>query len=151
MRTILALLAAAWISVGSAFAYDAAEVTARIKEFVDAFNKGDVQATAALCADETIIIDEFPPHVWSGAGACAKWLHDYDLDARKNGITDGVVTVRRIQHLDVTGDVAYAVAISNYAYNLKGKSMKETEVPFTLVLKKGTGGWRIIGWAWPKN
>jgi ketosteroid isomerase-like protein len=151
MRTMIALLAAALLSAGTALANDAADVTARVKEFVDAFNKGDVNATTAICAGETVIIDDFPPHVWSGAGACAKWMSDYDSDAKKNGITDGVVTVTGMRHVDVSGDVAYAVAVSDYVYKLKGKTVKQTQVPFTLVLRKATGGWRITGWAWPKS
>src|SRR5512134_3276330 len=82
-------------------------VMAAVHQFVDAFNKGDTKAAAAVCADETSIIDEFPPHEWHGAGACAKWMADYDVDAKKNSITDGVVTLGTPKHVDVTADRAY--------------------------------------------
>jgi hypothetical protein len=49
-------------------------VLATVHKFVDAFNKGDTKAAVAACADQTSIIDEFPPHQWHGAGACASFL-----------------------------------------------------------------------------
>ena len=74
-------------------------VLASINQFVDGFNKGDTKTAAAACADETSIIDEFPPHEWHGSGACAKWLNDFDADAQKNGITDGVVKLGKASHV----------------------------------------------------
>ena len=66
---------------------------AAVRQFVDGFNKGDEKIMAGSCADEVSIIDEFPPHEWHGAGACATWSKAYDADAKKNGITDGVVVL----------------------------------------------------------
>jgi hypothetical protein len=65
-------------------------VIATVHQFVDAFNKGDTKTAASVCAEETSIIDEFPPHEWQRTDACMKWMNDYDADAKKNGITDGV-------------------------------------------------------------
>ena len=61
---------------------------------VDGFNKGDTKTAAAACADQTAIIDEFAPHAWQGTGACLAWMKDYDSDAKKEGITDGIVDPR---------------------------------------------------------
>ena len=69
-----------------------------------------MKAVAATCADQAFIIDEFPPHEWHGAGACAKWMDDYDADAKKNGITDGIVTLGVPLHVDVTADRAYVAS-----------------------------------------
>jgi len=68
-------------------------VLATVRQFVDGFNKDDAKTMLATCADPTSILDEFSPYEWHGAGACAKWMGDYDADAKKNGITDGVVTL----------------------------------------------------------
>src|SRR5215510_12903640 len=84
-----------------------AEVMSTVTQFVDSFNKGDAKTAAASCADQTIIIDEFPPHEWHGAGACMTWMNDYDADAKKNAITDGSVTLAKPKHVDVSGDHAY--------------------------------------------
>ncbi|WP_238391003.1 MULTISPECIES: nuclear transport factor 2 family protein [unclassified Mycolicibacterium] len=37
-----------------------------VHRYVDAFNKGDVDAMAAVCADPMQILDGMSPHVWQG-------------------------------------------------------------------------------------
>jgi hypothetical protein len=130
---------------------DTTGVMAAVHQFVDAFNKGDTKTAAAACADQTSIIDEFPPHEWHGAGGCAKWTQDYDADAKRNGITDGVVTLSTPKHIDITPDRAYVVVPADYVYKQKAKPVKETGSILTVALKKGASGWRITAWAWTKN
>jgi ketosteroid isomerase-like protein len=127
------------------------DVMATVNRFVDAFNKGDTTAVAAMCAEQTSIIDEFPPHEWHGGGACSKWVNDYNTDALKNGITDGIVTLGTPLHVDISADRAYVVAPANYTYKQRGTEVKEVGSIFTLVLQKGAGGWRLTGWAWAKH
>jgi hypothetical protein len=120
MRKVLFALAVAVLAAGPVVASDKSDVLAPVHQFVDAFNKGDTKTAAAVCSDQTSIIDEFPPHEWHGAGACAKWMSDYDADAKKNGITDGVVTLSAPRHVDVTSDTAYVVVPANYEFKKKG-------------------------------
>ena len=150
MIKFLVALALAAAATTPPAADDKTDVMATINQFVDGFNKGDTRATAA-CADQTSIIDEFPPHEWHGAGACLAWMKDYDKDAKKNAITDGVVTLGKPKHLDVDGIYAYVVIPSEYSYKKKGKPVKEKDSAFTFVLKKGPAGWKITGWSWAKN
>jgi hypothetical protein len=128
-----------------------ADVLKSAHEFVDAFNKGDTKAAVAACADAVSIVDEFSPFVWHGTGACAVWMKDYDADAAKRGITDGVVSLGTPLHVDVDGNRAYVVIPSTYAFKLKGKAVKETGSLFTFAMLKGPKGWRIVGWSWAKN
>jgi ketosteroid isomerase-like protein len=152
MPKILVLaLAVVVLTAGQAAASDKTDVMKVVRQFVDGFNKGDTKAAVAACAEEASIIDEFPPHEWHGAGACSKWIDDYDADARKNGITDGVVTLRAPWHVDVTGDRAYVVAPVNYTYKQKRKLVKEIGSLLTVTLQKSGAGWRITGWAWSKH
>jgi ketosteroid isomerase-like protein len=142
-----------WAAVAGAQTSGAAQspVVAAVKQFVDGFNKGDVKAMSASCADQVSILDEFPPHEWHGTGACAKWAGDYDVDAKKNGITDGVVTLSTPTHVDVTADRAYVVVPADYRFKVKGKPTGEVGSIITLALVKGAGGWKITGWAWAKH
>ena len=126
-------------------------VMSAVNQFVDSFNKGDAKTAAAACAEQTSIIDEFPPHEWHGAGACSKWMNDYDTDAKNRGITDGLVTLGKVRHVDVSGDLAYVVVPADYAYKMKGKPIKETGSILTIVLGKRAAGWRITAWSWSKN
>jgi ketosteroid isomerase-like protein len=148
MRTLLFAFAIAIVSAAPAFASDQTDVMVPIHQFVDGFNKGDAKSALAACAEETSIIDEFPPHEWHGAGACAKWADDYVANAKKDGITDGVVKLHKPLHVAVTGDRAYVVIPTDYVYKQNGKAMKETKAAFAFALHKGAAGWRITGWSW---
>jgi ketosteroid isomerase-like protein len=151
MNPLLIALAAILLSQTPAPAPQNVAVMAPLHQFIDGFNKGDTKSALGACAEQTSIIDEFPPHEWHGAGACAKWAADYDADEKKNGVTEGVVTLTGTRHLAVTGDRAYVVALVNYAYKLKGKPMKETGSTLTVALQKTAGGWRMTAWTWSKN
>ena len=126
-------------------------VLASVHRFIDGFNKGDTQAMLSVCADQTSIVDEFPPHEWHGAGACAKWISDFDADANKHGITDPVVTPHAPWHVDITADRAYVVMPVDYTLKQKGKPVTELGSVITLTLQKIPSGWRITGWAWAKH
>lgn len=151
MQRIVAAIAVAVFAAGPAFASEKTDVMVPVRQFVDGFNKGDTKTALAACADQTSIIDEFPPHEWHGAGACAKWANDFDADAKKNGITDGVVTLGTPRHVDITGDRAYVVVPTNYTFKKKGKPARETGSILTIALQKEATGWRISGWSWAKR
>jgi ketosteroid isomerase-like protein len=148
MALAVAALAAEPVAAGAS---EKTEVMAVVHQWVDGFNKGDTKSALATCADETSIIDDIPPHEWHGAGACSKWANDYDADAKKNDITDGIVTLGKPRHIDVAGDRAYIVVPANFTYKEKGKPMKETGSMVTVALQKGGSGWRIIGWSWAQH
>ena len=151
MHRISIALALAALLQGTTAGQDKTAVMAPVRQFVDAFNKGDTKTAAAMCADQTSIIDEFPPHAWQGAGACGRWMNDYDADAKKNGVTDGVVTLGSPRHIDSTASHAYVVVPADYTYKQKGKVVKETGSMLTVALQIGASGWRIIAWSWTKN
>ena len=148
MRTLLMVLMAAALAAGPAFAADKDDVMTQIRQFVDGFNKGDVKSALATCAEQTSIIDEFPPYEWHGAGACQTWANDFDAFVKKSGIADAKVTLGKPRHVDVSGDRAYVVVPANYTFRQKGKAVKETKATMTLALHKGAAGWRITGWSW---
>ena len=155
MRIALAALTA-WatlsgISAQTGKSAESTAVTAVVTQFVGAFNKGDTKVIAATCADQTDIVDEFPPHQWHGAGAALKWVADFDTDAKKRNITDAVVTLGQFRHVDVSGNVAYVVVSGDYDFKLAGKPVKETNSTMTLVLHKSAGHWRISAWTWSKS
>jgi hypothetical protein len=125
-----------------------AEVIASVTRFVEGFNKGDTKTLVKSCSSETAIIDEFPPHVWHGVGACAAWARDYNANAKRLDITDGVVTLGKATHVDVTGDRAYVVIPSDYSFKQKGKPVKETGSAFSFAMQKVGPTWKIAGWSW---
>src|SRR5262249_51448929 len=121
-------------------------------QFSDSLNKGDVKNALAACATPVAIIDEFPPHEWQGATACADWANDFVAYNKQLEITDPMVKLGKPKHVDITGgDRAYAVFPATYTYKQHGKRVTESGSIMTVALQKGAAGWRITGWAWAKH
>ncbi len=151
MRKILIALAVVVLATSAASASEKTDVMAPVNQFVDGFNKGDMASALAACADQTSIVDDFAPHQWQGTGACAAWAKDFDAEVKKDGMSNGVVTLGKPRHVDITGDVAYVVVPASYTYKEHGKMVNESGSTFTVVLRKGGAGWRIIAWTWSKG
>lgn len=151
MRKLFGVFVIAVLAAGPVAATEKTDVMMSVHQFIDGFNKGDVKTALAACAEQTSIVDDFPPHEWHGPGACATWANDFGADAQKNGITDSFVTLGKPRHVDITADRAYVVAPVTYAYKRRGKPVQETGATITLALQKVTAGWRITGWAWAKK
>lgn len=152
MNKIIIALVLAILAAGTTTALgQKKDVMVPIRQFVDGFNKGDTKSAVAACSAQTSIIDEFPPHEWHGEGACMNWANDYEADAKKNRITDGVVTLGTPKYVDISGDRAYVVIPSNYTFKKKGKRFAEMGSMFTFALQRESAGWRIVGWSWAKR
>ena len=146
MYRIWMALTAGILLAGPAAA-DKTDVMSVVHHWAAAFNKGDMQSMAATCADQASIIDDFPPHVWTGAAACAKWASDFQDFVKTTGSSDPAVTVGKPWHVDVTADLAYVVAPTSYTFKQKGTPVQQGGV-VTIALQKGSTGWQVIGWAW---
>ncbi len=82
MHKIFVALAMAVLAAGPAAATEKTDVMMPVHQFVNGFNKGDIKTALTACAEQTSIIDAFPPHEWHGAGACSNWANDFDADAK---------------------------------------------------------------------
>jgi ketosteroid isomerase-like protein len=130
-------------------ASQSADVMLPVHHFVDGFNRNDIKMVEGACANETFIIDDFPPHQWHGSGAGAKWFHDLAGFGKNYGMSDPFVSLRQPRKINVSGNRAYAIVPIDLKYNENGHSVARTGV-MTLVLRKGTAGWRIgaLTWTW---
>jgi len=144
---VVIAVAIAVVGAGPVVASQEADVMAPVRQFVDGFNKSDIKMAQAACADQTFIIDDFPPHEWRGSGATSKWFRDLTRMGKKNGMSDSFVTLLKPRQVEATGTHAYVVVPINLRYNDKGQLVKRTGL-MTLALHKGVDGWRITAWAW---
>src|SRR5690348_5120643 len=83
---------------------------AAVRQFVEAFNRDNIDLAQAACADETSIIDDFPPHEWTGPGATTRWYRDMARMATEFGMSDPSVTLNEPRHVKVSDRHAYVVA-----------------------------------------
>ena len=118
-----------------------------ITGIIDKFNAGDAKAWLSAQADDTLIVDEFAPHAWSGAGSPKRWLDDYAKDATANGITGGRVDYGQPLQARSDGRTAYVVLPTTYRFMQKGMKMAEPS-SMTFVMKRHGNGWKISSWTY---
>jgi hypothetical protein len=71
MQKIWIALTIAVLTAGPSVASEETDVMVPVHQFVDGFNKGDTKSALAAYAEQTSIVDEFPPYEWHGMGACS--------------------------------------------------------------------------------
>ena len=107
MKQVATALLALVLFVPVAIAASRDDVSAPVRQFIDGFNTGNVQAEFAAYATGAItIVDEFAPHIWAGPDAAHQWAEAYDKHAQATGVTDGRVTYGKPTRTEVDGDVA---------------------------------------------
>lgn len=122
-----------------------------VRQFVDAFNKGDVKKMAATCDRPMAILDGTWPHVWYGANACEDWYRDVLIDGEHIGASGYRVALGEPWHVNAKGDHAYVVIPAGMTFKLRGTDRSQSGALFTLALRKVSGEWRIASWAWAKG
>jgi len=143
MNKVVISLAVGVLAAGSALASDKADITAVLNQWNDA----DTAKSVATCAPDAAVIDDVPPFEWHGPNACSNWAKDFESWAQKEGVTDAIGTIGNPRQLIISGDRAYAVVPTTFAFTEKGKPVKITATT-TFALHKTAAGWRITAWAW---
>lgn len=147
MKSLIGLTGALLLMTApSAFAGDAG-VEATIRQFADAFNKGDMKTAKALHIAAPVITDEIAPYFWRGAKAFDSWGADLGKAEAAEGKSGGQVTIGAPTRENVSGDHAYVIAPTTYTFKQKGKTMRETS-QITIALAKEASGWKIASWTW---
>jgi ketosteroid isomerase-like protein len=149
----LTIVFALAINARSGVASDKSDVVAAVNRYLDNLDpdKDKQKIALAMCDSRVSILDEFPPHEWHGATACADWWKALDEYDEKNEITAGNARLGTPWTVDVSGDRAYFVAPATYTYKQHGKPVQESRSVFTVALKRTQAGWRITGWTWSKH
>ena len=118
-----------------------------ITSIIDKFNTGDVKAWTAAQEDDTLIVDEFAPHSWSGAGSPQRWLDAYAKDAAAKGVSGGRVDYGKPLQATSDGTTAYVVLPTTYRFVQKGTKMAAPS-NMTFVMKHGASGWKVSIWTY---
>jgi ketosteroid isomerase-like protein len=148
MRRQTAALAVALAAMAAgARAAPVDDAVATVRQFIDAFDRGDVAAAAATHEADAAIIDEVGAHQWHGPGAFQAWAGDLMKDAAANGQTDMAVVLGKPLRAQVDGDTAYVVMEAAFNYKQRGVATTEP-AQMVFALKKEAAGWKIAGWAW---
>jgi ketosteroid isomerase-like protein len=139
-------LAAALVAT-SAIAAPADELMTAPRAFIAGIDAGKVDAAAAALTADATMLDEFPPHAWSGPDALKRWLADFEAANKAGHVTGGKVKLGDPIVAEATGDVAYVVASATETYKQNGVRMAET-ARMVFALRREGGTWKIAAWAW---
>ena len=112
-----------------------------VRQYIDAFNKGDVQVMAASFADLGSIIPT----------AALDWYRDMQRAGKQHGASDYIVAMDEPLHNNVIHDSTYVVVPATMSFKVGGKQVTQTGAVFTVALRKLAEGWRIAAWAWAKG
>ena len=145
-HAMIFLAAAAAIAVPAA-AGPAEDATAAVTTWLDKFNAGDVNAFKAAHAPNPVIVDEFGPHLWSGADAPQRWLDDYGKDSAAGGITGGHLDYAAPLRASASDTAAYIVLPTIYRMTQGGKA-KSAAGNMTFVMTKVGTDWKIASWTY---
>jgi hypothetical protein len=150
LRSII-LAAAAIAATGSSASLPAQptapadDATRFVTTIIDKFNGGDVKSWLAAQEDNTLIVDEFAPHVWAGAGSPQRWLDAYMKDSLANGVSGGRVDYGKPLRAASDGKTAYIVLPTTYRFVQKGAKMAEPS-SMTFVMNRQGDQWKIASW-----
>lgn len=122
-----------------------------LRQYINAFNKGDARAMAACFAIPGSILDGMVPHVWHGPTATQDWYRDVLVEGKQHGASDYFVTLGEPLHNNVTGDSAYVVVPATMTFKVHGKQITQSGAIFTTAFRRVEDGWRIAAWAWAKG
>jgi hypothetical protein len=85
-RRALLIIAAICAAASTSLA-DTTEPMGAVRQYIDAFNRGDMDGMAATCAVPASILDGMAPHVWQGPTACKDWYRDVLTTGEREGAT----------------------------------------------------------------
>jgi hypothetical protein len=123
------------------------DATKFVTTIIDKFNGGDSKAWVSAQQNNAVIVDEFAPHVWSGAGSPQRWLDAYAKDSKENGVTGGRVDYGKPLQATSDGKTAYVVLPTTYRFAAKGTKMAEPST-MTFVMVRNAGAWKIASWTY---
>jgi ketosteroid isomerase-like protein len=122
-----------------------------VRQYIDAFNREDVERMAATFAEHGSILDGMAPHLWVGQTAARDWYRDVLIEGKAHGASGYFVALGEPLHNNVTGDSAYVVVPATMTFQVQGKQVTQTGAVFTVALRKVIDEWRIAAWAWAKG
>lgn len=123
------------------------DATKFVTTIIDKFNGGDTKAWLSAQLDNTLIVDEFAPHAWSGSGSPQRWLDAYAKDSQANGVSGGRVDYGKPLQATSDGKTAYVVLPTTYRFVQKGAKMAEPG-SMTFVMKHDGKDWKIASWTY---
>ena len=118
-----------------------------VRVLIDGINSGDIPSVEAVHAPMATIVDEIPPFYWSGPGAYARLMKDFDAVSKTQGTEAFEVHVKSLDHVEATEQSGYVVLSADIMSRTKGVTSHE-QGQFVVALERLAGAWKIVHWSW---
>ncbi len=115
-------------------------------QIASALVAGDVGTLRAMCTPTGTVIDEFPPYLWTGRDACARFARAFAAVARHARLTSMTAATKATVVTRSPGRV-YVTARVTLTPVVRGDPMPENGT-WTFVLVRSPHGWKIASMAW---
>lgn len=110
-------------------------------------NADDASGLNAYFTASSIVIDDFPPYLWTGPNAAAKWWHALDSLNAMLHVTKLHFTIGNVTQVYSSTGVAYASVPLTITYLYKGTPQKDTGM-WAVTLKQTGATWKIVSGSW---
>jgi ketosteroid isomerase-like protein len=149
----------AGMCVGRAGEDEEAEIKKTAIQFIETFNKNDMKSMEAMCTEDAVIIDDTPPYIWQGAGACSRFADAWQAARISMGVIRAHWETLEGWTIEVDGPRAYVAIPVRLELQFKaGRSRSSTsssgrpvtnDAPiWTILLVRAGQHWRVSGHAW---
>jgi ketosteroid isomerase-like protein len=131
----------------------AADIKSELKEVILANQNSVIESNLktflATSAPDINIVDEFPPFVWNGKDAAARYFKDFQDLLTKFKVSDYKLDLKDPTFIEQDKNVAYAVFPVSVSYKV-GNVRVHTDTGYqAVVFKKATSGkWLIESSTW---
>jgi hypothetical protein len=120
---------------------------AAVRSFVEAFNNDEPDLIQAACEDDTLIIDDFPPHVWSGSRSATRWYQDMVRMAGEFGMSEPSIRLEEPGRVIGADGSAYVVVPVDVRWQESGAPGQRPGY-MTMAVREGAEGWSLSACAW---
>lgn len=125
------------------------DAKATVQRFLDGMNAGDPRVLSN-CASSATVVDDMAPYVWTGAGACTRWVQDLIANMKDTGTTAIHATFDAPTMADVHDKTAYVVYPAKFVMTVKGAQATKAGV-MTFVMDQGADGWKFTHITWART
>ncbi|MBD5656397.1 MAG: hypothetical protein IAI50_14625 [Candidatus Eremiobacteraeota bacterium] len=113
-------------------------------------NSGLSSGVVAAYVPAPTIVDEFTPFRWSGSQASSRWLHDFGVATKSEGMTRLNLQRHAPSYMRVSGNRAWVIVPMDLTFYMKSKRQKE-EGAWTFVLAWVGRAWHIESSSWAQT
>ena len=124
-------------------ASDRDDILSLVDRAFDTFNTGDFEGfLSTWAADVDAIINEAPPHVWTGPDCVQAWLADSAKRPGAAELTEPRIVGHAPDRLEIAGDRAFLVLPVTMSFTSAGGRVERYGTQIS-VLRRGSEGWRV--------